>query len=561
MKLKRFLSAYLIAALMGILAFSCIDQSYDLDKLSGKIELFGNSIAIPVGTTTIVLDSVIGGLGADSSVLNVRDGVYVFEYASSIDMSGLTSALGDFVLAGVNPISTEVNLYDASMAVVIPFDIPALVYYYSGQSSMTLPDFSTDLIAVDSIDLDHCMLRFVLQPEGLSGPKLKESIRIRFIPQGSVADYYDQDNNKLNEWTIQMGDTLDIELRKLRMTSGLNSLDIKQEVTMDIAQTGDVVADQAIQTKMHLEMSFVNPPDYKTVYGKVDYSTVGQIDPIDFELLSDLLGENDVLSFYNPRIELNAVSNLGLPILFNLNLETENTGTGQNKSLNNTDFYLSPATSPDHLHANQLVIDKTQGTDELFKINPNRISMSYSFASDRSSSATHFVPKNTQINMDYSIQLPLQFGNDFYLGMGSTMHLSLDSLDILAEQEDLSIALNLAVKNRIPLNLKLQLTALDADSLALFAVESGDIAAASPIDPLTGFATNYTETQTDISLNSTQINLLRHTNKLRVEFLITVDDQHDFVSIQPSDYVELAIGLQIEGGLVLDFNAGDTAHQ
>lgn len=161
------------------------------------------------------------------------------------------------------------------------------------------------------------------------------------------------------------------------------------------------------------------------------------------------------------------------------------------------------------------------------------------------------------MSMDYSMQIPLQFGSDLNFGMGSTMELSLDSIEFLEDQEDLTVALNLEIKNRIPLNLKLQLTALDADSVALFTVASGDIAAADPIDPATGFATGFTQTTTDISLSIAQINLLKRTNKMRIEFLITAGDQNSFVSIQPSDYIELAIGLQMEGGFVVNLKPED----
>ncbi len=551
MKLKRFIIIHFLVVLTGVFSFSCIDESYDLEQLSGEVELFGNSMAVPIGTTTIYLDSVIGGLAGDSGALSVKDGVYVFEYAGSMDMSGLTSALGDFSLLPVNPISTSVPLYDASLAPWIPFNLPPMVYNYTGSSSMSLPDFSTDLIDVDSVDLSNCIVRFILRPEGLGGPKLKESIRIRFVPQGSVADYY---NNgvEVSDWTLNMGDTLDIELKRLRLAAGGSSLDINQEVTMDIKEIGDVTADQQIQTMMHLEMSFINPLDYEVVYGKVDYSMAGTAEPISFEALGDMLDDNDVLSFYNPKIVLTTESNLGVPIEFNLNMGTSNAATGESRSLSNASFTMIPASSPSEVRQNQFVIDKTYGTDELFKINPDQITMGYSFATDPASVLNHFVSKNTQMTMEYSMQIPLQFGSDLDIGMGSTMNLSLDSLDFLDEQEDLTVSLNLNIKNRIPLNLKLQLTALDADSVALFSVASGDIAAAGPIDPATGFATGYTQTATDISLSIAQINLLKRTNKMRVEFLITASDQNSFVSIQPTDYIELAIGLQMEGGFVVN---------
>jgi hypothetical protein len=175
MKLKRFLLIYFLVVLAGVFCFSCIDQSYDLEKLSGKIELFGNSISVPIGTTTIYLDSVVGNLTQDSGSLTVKDGVYVFEFAGSMDMSGLTSALGDFSLAAVDSIMTTTPLYDASLVLWTPYDVPPSVYNYTDNSSMTLPDFSTDLIAVDSVDLSNCIVRIILRSEGLGGPKLNSS--------------------------------------------------------------------------------------------------------------------------------------------------------------------------------------------------------------------------------------------------------------------------------------------------------------------------------------------------------------------------------------------------
>ena len=556
MKLKRFLLIYFLVVLAGVFCFSCIDQSYDLEKLSGKMELFGNSISVPIGTTTIYLDSVVGNLTQDSGSLTVKDGVYVFEFAGSMDMSGLTSALGDFSLAAVDPIMTTTPLYDASLVLWTPYDIPPSVYNYTDNSSMTLPDFSTDLIAVDSVDLSNCIVRIILRSEGLGGPKLKESLNVRFIPQGAVADYF-YNGQKIDEWSLGMGDTIDLEVRRLRLAKGSNSLEITQDVTLNIQESGDVTALEPIQTMMYLEMSFVNPLDYDVVYGKVNYSMSGNAEPINFNALGDVLNDNVVLSFYNPQIVLTTESNLGVPILFNLDLGTSNSVTGESRKLNDANFVMTPAGSPQEMRQNRFVIDKTNGTGELFKINPDQITMAYNFATDVASAQNHFVSKNTQTTMNYSMQIPLQFGSDLNIGMGSTMELSLDSLEFLEDQEDLTVGLNLNVKNRIPLNLKLRLTALDADSMALFSVSSGDIKAATPIDPATGFATGFSQTSTQISLSPAHTSLLKRTNKMRVEFLITASDQNPFVSVQPSDYIELAVGLQMEGGLVVDFKSED----
>ncbi len=156
--------------------------------------------------------------------------------------------------------------------------------------------------------------------------------------------------------------------------------------------------------------------------------------------------------------------------------------------------------------------------------------------------------------MNYNMEIPLQFGGDLRLGMGTTIESPIGDLSVMADQENLSIGLTLNVKNRIPLALKLMLTALDADSVALFTTESDTIQAAGPIDPATGFATGYTVTNTDLTLTPAQIDQLQLTKKFRVNFVITSNNQASFVTVQPTDYIEIKIGAQIEGGVLLDLD-------
>jgi hypothetical protein len=280
----------------------------------------------------------------------------------------------------------------------------------------------------------------------------------------------------------------------------------------------------------------------------------GTLDPISFDALGSILGENDVLSFYNPSINLSTTGNLGIPVNFTMNMGTSNSKTGQSRSLTNTTFSLNPATSPSVPITNTKTFDKDNGTAELFKINPDQITMGYSFETDKNSLKNHFIAKNSQMTMNYNMEIPLQFGGDLHLGMGTTMESPIGDLSIMADQENLSIGLTLNVKNRIPLALKLKLTALDEDSVALFTTESDTIQAAGPIDPITGFATGFTLTNTDLTLTPAQIDQLQLTKKFRVSFVVTSNNQASFVTVQPSDYLEIKIGAQIEGGVLLDLD-------
>jgi hypothetical protein len=156
--------------------------------------------------------------------------------------------------------------------------------------------------------------------------------------------------------------------------------------------------------------------------------------------------------------------------------------------------------------------------------------------------------------MDYSLDVPLQFSNDLLLNIGSTVDNPIKDVSAFKDQDDdMRVSLTLEVKNRIPLALRIQLTALDKDSIPLFTVTSDTINAATPKNATTGFATGETLTNTKITLTSSQINLLKNTEEFRLSFAISSNQQYPFVSIQPSDYIEIKVGAQVTGGVQLDF--------
>lgn len=548
MKHKRLLPMGLVV-MSGMLSFSCIDKTFDMESLSTKMELFSESMDFPIGKTTIYLDSVISGLDADTTVLRVENGVYVFRYAGSMDMSGLTNELSGFSLDPMTGVSGKVNMFDAT-GLPTPYDIPPMVYSYNGSASITLPTFSTNLITVDSVVLKNTFMQIRLGNTGLGGTKLSESIQATFTAQGNGAVYY-VDGNPATTWTVRMGETKQVEIRKLRLTGGTDSLTLNEAVTMSILTAGDVTAEQPVQTTLDYTIT-MSPVDFDVVYGKVDYELGNTpLDPINFDALGDLLGDNDVLSFYNPTIKVTTTGNLGVPVDINLNMSTTNSTTGNTASLTNTILKMQPASAPGETKVNNFVIDNRNGTDDLFKINPDRINMGYSVKTDLNTTNNHFIAKNSTLSMDYAMEIPLQFGSDLNLNISQTMDSPVGDLGILDDQDDLVLGLSLKVNNRIPLGLRVQLTALNEDSVDLFTAMSETIAAA-PVDPLTGKATGVSETTTSIDLTSTQINLLKQTKQFRVGFVITAAGQGSYVSVQQDDYIDIKVALKTEGGLIID---------
>ena len=561
---RSFINISVIAALC-LSTLSCIDNSYDLSNLSKKAELFKNSLSAPVGTATIYLDSIIGGMDVDTSILTVKNGMYVFEYSGNFDLGNFSNKFNTFKLSTVEtPPPTHVYLYDARNVPEsqLPFDLPtAESQNFTGAISINLPaNFGkTELIDIDSILLKNTFIKLSAAHFGLdggNGKSLGDNISITFTAEGNAADYYRKNKTtkiweKTNTWPFSLGETDTIMIGKIRLTNANNKLDLNSNIWVQIAEAGDVKVTDNIKTHIDFNLDFIDGIDYDRIWGKVDYGLPGNLS-INFDGLGKIIGDNDVLSIYNPKINIKTESNVGIPVDLDLNVSTLNSNTGKTAPAVNKTFRMIPTNDPNVMKSNSFTIDRTDGTDGLFKINPDLIRLNYNAQTDTSTS-NHFLTKNTQLNVSYKMEVPLQFGGDLRIGIDTTLENPFaGKLDQLEEQDNLSVILLLNVQNRIPLTMQIELEALDMNGDSLFTVQTAPIEAAKTS---AGVATTYTETQTQIPLTSAQINLIKKTEMFKICFLVTAKEGEAFVTVQPSDYITIKIGGKINGGVLFDFSS------
>jgi len=558
MKPFRFLLKNCALALLCFTTFSCIDNSYNLTDLSGKAELFKNSLSAPAGTIKINLDSVIGGLDVDTSTLKVQNGTYVFGYSGAFEFGGISEALNDFNLAPLNGFSTSVPLFDASVLppnTPLPFDLVPMSYEYSTPINIDLPNFTTDLISVDSISLQTTTIKISVSEEGLGGNNLENSISITFATLGTGADYY-INGEKVTSWTVKMNQSVTVEIRKLRLSGDNNKLELDPLVVLNVAELGDVQATELIQTKMNVNIEYPNGLDYDVVWGQVHYNLPkNQISPIHFDGLGKIMSENDTLSIYNPKLILTTKGNIGVPIDLTLDMKTTNSTTGNSSpGLTDPTIHMLAASDTSDFTPHTYTLQRENGTAELFKINPDIIQLSYSAQTVNKEGESYFISKKSQLSMSYRMEIPLQFGSDLKISVDTTLENPFkDKLDKLENQTNLSASILLNIQNRIPLNMQIILKALDANDQLLFTVQTDRINASAVNEA--GLATDFTETDTEITLTPAQINKLKDTKMFSVSFVVTAKQGVESVTVQPSDYITIKIGGKLSGGVLLDFKS------
>jgi len=539
-------------ALLCMLTFSCVDQTYDTTKISTKAEILENGMDLPIGAFEVTMDSIFKDM--DKSILKVKNGVYTFCVGGAMDLAAVNSSLSGFTPATIpSPSPTTVNLIDAS-TYIVPYIVPT-TFDQSPYSTaiVNLPDFKTTMMnPVDSILLASTSFTMsATTSSNLGGTDKNGSIQITCEPVGNVAEYYDMTTKaKLNSWTMSANSSKQVGIRVLKPVLG-NSIQIKCTARIHPTSNGALTITSNAMTTISVSVVF-SAIDFQTVYGKVNYSKT-DISTDSFDAFGSMAENGNVLSFYNPTLKMYTNSNLGVPIKLNLTMSTKNTSTNVTASLAGTNFtMLAPANSASS-RTNVFTIDQPNNNlANLFKINPDQITMGYTIQADPLTS-NHFINKSTFLTISDTLEIPLKFGNDFRINMGDTIdNPFLDALDQLDQQENLAFGFLLNVTNRIPLTLKVKMTGLGANGASVFVIQSADIRGGDQIDA-NGFAQDTAFTSTELAFTRTQINQFKDVPKFKVEFIVSASTGTSGVAIRPSDYIKIEVAGRISGGVLIDF--------
>ncbi len=557
MKPVRILTRSVSLALMCFLAFSCVDESYDLDKADYNVVVLDDAISLPMGSLELRMDSILKVDANDSTGIQVKGNMYLLSTTSKMDISDLNSKLNGFTLTKPGDVNTNVNLVTAPS---VPYNVPVATTNYNGSISMTLPNFTTNLISVKRVTLKNTTFTMKGTTTNMGGTNLNNSITITCTPQDAVAEYY-INNVKVTSWTMKANEEKVVEIRTLNVTNSSN-LAINYNVNMTVATLGTVQVINSTQSSMAVSVKF-NGIDYEAVYGKVNYS-ISDSETQEIEGLSDLIGgNNNVLSLYNPSIKFKWSDNLGVPINMTFGMSTKNIASGQTASLTNNNFVMQPAATPSSLVVDSFTIDRTNGTSNLFKINPTEMTVNYAMNTN-SSTDNSFIPKNLKLDLESTFTLPLQFGSDLLLNVSTDTITNpfLSILDKLAEQPNLGFGVTFDIVNRIPLGIKIRLTAENKAGGDLYFIETADIKPAKVVNSPQGFATDTTMTKTKLAFNASQVDQFKNVARFRANFIISASQSSAaFVTLSPQDYIKLNIGAEITGGVNLDLNKKPVAQQ
>jgi hypothetical protein len=543
----------LTVVLFSILLFgfiSCTNEEYDFSKISGKVELYENSVSIPIGFTTITLDSLIRQNIPGTANLEVKDGFYIFTYSGDLNLPGLENKFDSYQIGTIKQKKQTIPLFDLS-GKPAPYNVPQGSYNFDGEVSIDIPSLDTSFIDVDSLTLKNTFIRMFFNTRNLVWNNNNSSAVIEVTPIGNNAEYYINDQ-RVNTWTINKGETKLIEIRKITDNEAGNTLSFKRTIKINIINEGDLSAVSTVPTYLDLSLDFPEGINSKIAWGKVNYYIDGNLDPLNLEFIKKMNEYQSKFAIYNPKVKIKTSSNIGVPFDFILDVKSENSATGTKLMLQNTIYKLTPPLIPGTVKENEFLITRENGTSDLFNNRPDKFIINYKFQKVNNSSIPDYITDENKFHLDWLIEIPLQFANGTYLNLFKYIDNPLYGDDEFDNQEDMSASLNIDVDNRLPIKISINIYALDKDSITLFETHSDQIEAASPINPENGFALAAKNTKTSFPLDASKIELLSTTKIFKFSFQILPDSTNEFVTIQPSDYISVKMSLKLKDGVIFD---------
>ena len=470
----------LLSSLCAVSFTSCVDKNYDLENLDTDNIVIGDQIIAPLGNGTLSLDKMLNIEDVKEITVD-KDGNYTASYEDEM----------------VIEMPADIKLKDFNFK-QLTFDIPLkgiLVGYPLqtdktidlGEEKMAIVFESTD--EVDRIDTiyfntkdDKSMFCLNLKTQGLEiqGGNSTALFRITFPIEYIVnpkkltqSDTWDQKTNTLiisrSITGLKQGISLDFEINKAVVNANTvdaiiyeTSFNFKKGTTISKANNAQLIINGKSKDL-----------DFKTIYGKfkMNFSAEqGNIEMGDFNDIFD--GDDNNLSFTNTHITLTTNSNIGIPIVAQLNL----TATAKDKIATTAinPINITPASTLGSFAQNNIWIAASkEGVPEAFsfienkelnnliRIMPNNIVFDFS-AQAEETKEIQFFTSDAQANVKYAVKLPFAPATDFKANVIETVKdvFDKDMIDYLFSNGSATIYGE--ILNSIPLNMEMEMVIVDA---------------------------------------------------------------------------------------------------
>ena len=554
-------------AVLAIFAgqYSCIDKQYDLSDLDTDDITIGNDLTLPLGTGVISAGDIINV--GDNDEITIDDaGNYVARYSGGIDVD-MPGGVG-FGDSEFPESRLDIPLVPGKH----PHDYPEDAEIELGESAVELNLTTDDIARLDSVLFDNrngasrLGLELSVDNLRLDGGDAEMVFRASFPEGYRLAAETGQDGSFTgSEYTCT------IPMRELAGSQKTVRLLLQKAV---VGADDRIAYNASLRIKKGSSLSVsgspglrisggISSPDFRVIYGLIDDNfTAGQVD-IATEGLDDLFdGDDNVLSFADPRIRLTAQSNIGIPLRASFAMTSVNDRSGATESvtvdritMNAPGAYGQTAVSNIWLGASDRDVPAEYTftacpVNDLIRISPDDIAIRTEVRTDTdlTDSRACFYPKDAFARIAYTAEIPLAPAADFRGQTDQTVDevFDADLIDYLFSGGSAEIYGR--VTNSLPLNFDMNLIVTDA----------ADVPVGIAFSPqkVEGGGQGTDGAVSDVSFTITEADMpkMKNARNLRIRLDAYCDEALAGRHLRPDQQAKLTLKLRKSGGINITTN-------
>lgn len=562
----------------GFLAVSCVEHEYAMDDIDLTVNVGGDSLALPLGTTDkIYAQTLLDNAGEDAQnfLKEMEDGTLAIFQAGAMSMEVPDVDVSDLTIAdfkGESEYSLTFGIEEETAAKAPSINISAPIAD-DLPIETGLDDITPEIKRIDFVALEEgAKLRFTFEV-----PELRQHPDINIVMDVYVAlpDYVRPDASVALESNGELRVREPLRDGKLVHEMPLAGFDFSSLEIADnrIVLTGDIayhgklnlvledpsqlVEWQGRTMTLHTnyEVTHLTPVRFE---GLLD----PQLDPVQetvaFEDLPEMLtGDDMIFDFYAPYLLLTVPTNIGFALQNELTVTPVMQGTPQTDKAATAQFML-PA-RPDakmdttrYYFSNRRPASLADGYTfvefdlaGLLRRIPEGLQIELTTKVDQNTEIIYDFSQQYMASADYDFIVPMAFGPDLHLSLGDTIDGLPDLVNTILSKNELHIGG--AVFNTMPVDLELSVLALDANgqevpmetaSQRILAGTQDGAAVVTPLDLALGDRTGAADRQP--------------VKALALRFAMTTGSGNEGVPLKTTSWVQAVLKARIPGGITVD---------
>ena len=554
--MKNLLNKIFIVCTLCCLLSSCITD-INIKDINNELNI-GTSLALPIGSVHANMSDLLGLVNSTYITSDSTNAIWILYNENNIpidlDINDMLSQ--EITLLDTIKLRNKKSFEDIINS--IPFDeisakLPQGNYFFKEETTesfnLNIIEEGKKEILIDSAIVSTGILEFTMTTSGISlsdENTLYISLNYPNVLDDRHTDKFKNIEVKSNVFSFsQKLEDLKIDFNKAQNDSIYLAVNFEL-----VSKGGNVTISKNAELIFDFKLSIEHP---KAVFGYIWSNEPLKSDILTYnipkEVFENELLKNSNLLFSNPILDINATTNIGVPVTLNINsISAIKEGEQFESEFNNGSSLridLNRPTQPYDSASTALRLDKDNGSlNTLLSILPEQINLDYSISINQTNNNSdyHFVTFPMQMTMDIMAQIPLQFDPASHFSYNDTIDADFSSL---IEKESLqtinidTIDLYLDIENKLPVNTTLKLIYLDNNDQIITESQSFKILSAK-VDT-DGRVFESTKETIVLSTNGEAINDVYNTKKIILALSLNGYDENSKIYFQTTDAIDIKL--------------------